>query len=140
MSGRSLRKREVMATEVSLSLPDNVYHQAAHLAQLMNRDVSRILAEAIESALSPLGMSASVLPPVEELSDAEVLEAAELRMDKARGKRLGRLLDRQQAGKLRETERGELASLMQVYHELLVRKAQALREAVRRGLRESLAS
>jgi hypothetical protein len=129
-----------MATEVSLSLPDHVYHQAALLAQLMKRDVSCVLAETIASALSPLGTSALALTPVEELSNAEVLEAAELRMDQALGKRLGRLLDRQQAGKLRETERGEFASLMQVYHELLVRKAQALREAVRRGLREPLAS
>ena len=38
-----------------------------------------------------------------------------------------------------EVERNELAALMQVYHECLVRKAQALREAVRRGLREPLA-
>ena len=129
-----------MATEVRLSLPDHVYHQAALLAQLMHRDVSRVLAETIASALSPLGTSALALTPVEELSNAEVLEAAELRMDSALGKRLGRLLDRQQAGKLRETERGELAALMQVYHQLLVRKAQALREAVRRGLREPLAS
>jgi hypothetical protein len=68
-----------------------------------------------------------------------VLAAVDLRMDEAQGRRLGRLLDRQQAGKLRETERNELAALMQVYHECLVRKAQALGEAVRRGLREPLA-
>src|SRR5713226_9670621 len=63
----------------------------------------------------------------------------DLRMEEAQGRRLGRLLDRQQAGKLREEGRNELAALMQVYHECLVRKAQALSEAVRRGLREPLA-
>ena len=129
-----------MATEIILNLPDEVYNQAARLAQLMNRDVKYVLTETIESALSPLGSSGLVFAPVEQLSDSEVLAAAELEMDEAHGKRLGKLLDRQQAGKLGEAERNELAALMQVYHENLVRKAQALREAVHRGLREPLAS
>jgi hypothetical protein len=47
---------------------------------------------------------------------------------------MGQLLDRQQAGRLSEAARSELAALMQIYHENLVRKAQALSEAVRRGL------
>jgi len=129
-----------MATEVILNLPDDVYHQAARLAQLMNQDVSRLLAETIESALSPLGPSGAALGPVGALSDSELLATAELRMGETHGQRLGKLLDRQQAGGLNEAERGELAALMQVYHENLVRKAQALAEAVRRGLREPLAS
>jgi copper homeostasis protein CutC len=124
--------------DVILHLPDEVYDQAARLAQLMNQDVSRVLTETIESALSPLGASLNDLTPVEKLSDSDLLAAAELRMDTAQGKRLGRLLDRQQAGTLAETERRELAALMQVYHQCLVRKAQALSEAVRRGLRERL--
>jgi hypothetical protein len=128
-----------MSTQVILNLPDKVYDQAARLAELMNQDVPRVLAETIESVLSPLGPSASDLTPVGELSDIEVLAAVDLRMDEAQGRRLGRLLDRQQGGKLREEERNELAALMQVYHECLVRKAQALGEAVRRGLREPLA-
>jgi len=134
----SHHKRGIMATEVTLSLPDTVYNQAARLAQLMNQDVSRVLAETIESALSPLGSPAVGLTPVEELSDSEILAAAHLQMDQVQGKRLGKLLDRQQAGKLTDAERGELAALMQIYHENLVRKAQALREAVRRGLIEPL--
>jgi hypothetical protein len=80
------------------------------------------------------------LKPVEELSDSEVLDVAELRMDEAQGKRLGILLDRQQAGELSEYERSELASLTQVYYESLVRKAQGMAEAVRRGLMEPLRS
>lgn len=128
-----------MSTQVTLNLPDKVYDQAARLAELMNQDVPRVLAETIESVLLPLGASVSDLTPVSELSDADVLAAVDLRMDETRGRRLGRLLDRQQAGKLKELERNELAALMQVYHECLVRKAQALGEAVRRGLREPLA-
>lgn len=121
----------------SLSLPDDVYHQAARIAQVMNQDVSHVLAEAIESMLSPLGSSAVVFAPVGELTDREVLAAAEVRMDEAQGKRLGKLLDRQQAGKLSEAERSELAALMQIYHGNLIQKAQALGEAVRRGLKRA---
>ena len=129
-----------MATEVTLSLPDNVYHQAAHLAQLMNRDVSRVLTDTIETALLPLGGDAISITPVEELPDNQVLAVADLRMNDAQGRRLGALLENQQAGELSGAERSELAALMQVYHEALLRKAQALREAVRRGLREPLKS
>ncbi len=129
-----------MSTRVTLNLPDKVYNQAERLAELMNQDVPRVLAETLESVLSPLGASTGDdLTPFGELSDNEVLAAVDLRMDEAQGRRLGRLLDRQQARKLSEAERNELAALMQVYHECLVRKAQALGEAVRRGLREPLA-
>jgi len=43
--------------------------------------------------------------------------------------------DRQQAETLTGAERPELAGLMEVYQVQLLRKAQALRESVRRGLR-----
>lgn len=86
-----------MSTQVILNLPDKVYDQAARLAELMNQDVPHVLAETIESVLSPLGVSASELPPVGKLSNSEVLAAADLRMDEAQGRRLGRLLDRQQS-------------------------------------------
>lgn len=130
-----------MSTEVTVSLPERVYNQAAWLAQLTCQDVSQVLAEVIESGLSPLGSSLSAtLKPVEELSDNEVLEVAELQMAEAQGERLGKLLDRRQAGELSEYERNELASLMQVYYESLVRKARGMAEAVRRGLMEPLES
>ncbi len=47
-------------------------------------------------------------------------------------------LNKQQAGQLTEDERTELMAPMQVYQQGLLRKAQALSEAVRRGLREPL--
>jgi hypothetical protein len=73
-------KRDSMATEVILRLPDHVYHQAARLAQLMDRNVERVLAETIASALSPLGTCALDLTPVQELSDSDFLAVADLRM------------------------------------------------------------
>src|SRR2546428_5254730 len=128
-----------MSTEVTVSLPERVYNQAAWLAQLTCRDVPEVLAEVIESGLSPLGSSPSAaLKPVKELSDGEVLEVAELQMAESQGELLGKLLERRQAGELSEYEENELSSLMQVYYESLVRKAHGIAEAVRRGLMEPL--
>ncbi len=56
-------------------------------------------------------------------------------MPAAEDERLSDLLDRQQAGSLSVAERSELTALMALYQRLLLRKAQGLREAVRRGLR-----
>ena len=72
------------------------------------------------------------------LPDEEVLALTALQMKPAQDRRLSLLLGRQQAGSLTKVERFELFTLMQVYQEGLLRKAQALREAVRRGLREPL--
>jgi hypothetical protein len=47
---------------------------------------------------------------------------------------------KQREGELNNAERKELLSLMQQYHETWVRQAQALSEAVRRGLRPPLAT
>ena len=129
-----------MSTQITLNLPDTVYHQAARLAQMTDQDVGRVLAETITSSLSPLGADTLAPKPVEELSDREVLAAADAYMSDAQGQRLNALLDQQQSGSLTEPMRSELAALMQVYHEALIHKAFALREAVRRGLRPPLAS
>lgn len=59
-------------------------------------------------------------------------------MDPGQDQRLSDLLDRQKGGELRADERVELIALMQAYQDGLFRKAQALREAVRRGLRAPL--
>jgi pyruvate-formate lyase len=84
-------------------------------------------------------MGTRVTPkPVSELPDEEVLKLTQLEMSPAEDRRLSRLLDRQQAGKLSVKERAELFTLMQIYRTGLLRKAQALAEAVRRGLREPL--
>jgi len=73
-----------------------------------------------------------------ELSDAEVLALTDLQMEADQDQRLNLLLDRQQAGELIDADRAVLVGLMQGYQEGLLRKAQALQEAVRRGLREPL--
>ena len=74
-----------------------------------------------------------------ELSDVEVLTAADAQMAVEPSLRFSELLDQQQAGRLTDMQRSELTALIQVYQDGLLRKAQALHEAVRRGLRLPLA-
>ena len=68
-------------------------------------------------------------------SDEETLANADLQMPAAEDERLSALLAQQQAATQTAAERSELAALMALYQRLLLRKAQGLREAVRRGLR-----
>ena len=127
-----------MATRVVVTLQDDVYRRVERLAQLTNRDVADLLADTITISLAPLDVSSGSIRAVASLTDEEVQELAELQMFPAQDRRLSALLQKQQAQDLSVHERAELFTLMQVYQEGLVRKAQALREAVRRGLRPPL--
>jgi hypothetical protein len=130
-------------TKITLNLPDEVYRRAEHLAQMVNRNVTEVLTEALALYLSPISPQSSdstLIPSVASLSDDEVLALSELQMPPDQDYQLSTLLDRQQAGILSDTERSYLTALMQVYQEKLLLKAQALREAVQRGLRASLES
>jgi predicted DNA-binding protein len=127
-----------MSSQVTLTLPDEVYRRAERLAQLSSREVADVLADTIELSLSPVGLKSEAVEPVSGLSDEEVMALAELQLASDQDQRLSSLLDKQQAGTLIEAERSKLLALMQVYQESLLRKAQALREAVQRGLRKPL--
>jgi hypothetical protein len=80
----------------------------------------------IALSLTSLSAQPASMTAVTELTDDEVLTQAGLQMTPGQ--------DRQ----LSNVERSEMMALMQVYLEALLRKAQALHEAVRRGLREPL--
>ena len=127
-----------MNTQVTVTLPEDVLQRVEWWAQRSGRSVADLLAETIELSLRPLGPP----PPEERLlsawSDEEVLAATEADLPPAANQRLSELLQRQQAGSLPERERAELTGLMSLYQQGLLRKAQALREAVHRGLRETL--
>ena len=128
-----------MSTNVTVTLPDDVYQQVAQLARLANLEVNEVLAEAIELSLLPGTSQRSAAKPVTALSDKEVLKLARLQLSPAENRRFSQLLHRQQSGTLAPEHRTELLSLMNAYGNGLMRKAQALSEAVRRGLRVPLA-
>jgi hypothetical protein len=127
-----------MATRVVVTLQDDVYRRVERLAQLTRRDVADLLADTITLSLPALDASTEPVPAVTALSDEEVLALTARQLPPAQDRRLSTLLQQQQAQKLPAPERAELCALMQLYQEGLLRKAQALREAVRRGLRAPL--
>jgi hypothetical protein len=127
-----------MATRVVVTLQDDVYRRVERLAQLTRRDVADLLADTITLSLPALDVSTEPVPAVTALSDEEVLALTALQLPPAQDRRLSTLLHQQQAQELSAPERAELFALMQLYEEGLLRKAQALREAVRRELRAPL--
>jgi hypothetical protein len=121
-----------MTAQITLNLPDEVYHQAELLAQQRHRTVSEILVETLEIFLLPTAK------PVSALSDSEVITQTQLRLQPLQEQRLSELLDRQQSGTIASVELDELQALIHIYETRLLRQAQALNEAVRRGLLEPL--
>ncbi|MEG3861382.1 hypothetical protein [Microcoleus sp. herbarium12] len=121
-----------MTAQITLNLPDEVYHQAELLAQQRQRSVSEILVETLEIFLLPS------TKPVSALSDSEVIALTQLRLQPFQEQRLNELLDRQQSGTITSVEHEELQALIHIYEARLLRQAQSLNEAVRRGLLEPL--
>ena len=124
-------------------MPDEVYKKAEYFAQLTSRDMADVLTQAIALSLTPINPQSAPTDSrktisVASLSDEEVIALTELQMEPDQDQRLSKLLYDQQAGILTDAEHPQLWALMQVYQEKLLLKAQALREAVKRGLREPL--
>lgn len=127
-----------MSTQVTITLPDEIYQRADLFARLANRDVASVLADTIQLSIPLVRPNILDLEPISDLSDEQGFALTELQMEPDQDARLSELLDRQQAGLLAEEERLGLQALMQIYQEGLLRKATALSEAVKRGLMEPL--
>ena len=118
-----------MSDQITLTLPSRVYKRVEAFARRSGRPMSELLAETIEMTFTSFG----------ERSDEEVMAATEVTMADADGRRLSELLGLQSEGQLTPSDREELTGLMGLYERMLLRKAQALEEAVRRGLRGPVA-
>ena len=129
-----------MTVQVTLTLPEGLVEHAKRFGQATQRDVGEVLADALEMMWASIGAWPELEPPVSSLSDEEVLVVADAKMDEAQNERLSELQKRGKADTLTETERAELLALLHIYQIGQLRKSEALAEAVRRGLREPLAS
>lgn len=127
-----------MSTQITITLPEEIYRRAERFARLANRDIASVLADTIRLSIPPITADVLDLEPISDLSDEQILALTELQMESAQDTRLSELLDHQQSGLLAEDERLELQALMQIYQEGLLRKATALSEAVNRGLMKLL--
>ncbi|MGK7873791.1 MAG: hypothetical protein AB4426_10920 [Xenococcaceae cyanobacterium] len=119
-----------MAEIVTLKLPESLAQQAREIAALTERRLEDLLVEWIDRAITEL--------PVESLPDEQVLALCDLQMETEQQEALSNLLARNREGELNEAEVSQLDAIMQVYRRGLVRKAQALKVAVERGLRSAL--
>ncbi len=121
-----------MQTQVTLQLPDRLYRSATRLAAGVKRPVRTVLTDVLSSALDAWDVKEEAL---ETWSDERVLSQCDAQMSFRQSERLSELLDLQQSGRLTADEKPELWALMRVYELGQLRKAEALAEAVRRGLR-----
>jgi hypothetical protein len=115
-----------MSVVVTLNIPEELAHQAQAVAASTKRPVEDVLTEWLDRAAAEI--------PVEQLPDQEIRTLARLQMSDDQQAELNDLLEGQREAQLSQTEQARLDMLMQIYRRGLVRKAQAVRVAVERGL------
>lgn len=119
-----------MSETVTLELDETLLQSARMLAAKSNRRVEDVLVEWIDRAANEV--------PVELLPDAQILLLCSQDLGSEEQSTLSELLDRQREGILTPADRQALDAVMGAYRRGLVRKAQAMKVAVERGLRPPL--
>jgi hypothetical protein len=115
---------------VTLELPEHIVRNARAVAERMHRRIEDVLVDWIDQAAAEV--------PVDCLSDEEILRLCDMQMADEDQNELSYLLARNREGQLDNTDHARLDALMQTYRKGLVRKAQAWKVAVARGLRTAL--
>jgi len=129
-----------MSAQITLTLPDDLLRRAEILARRVGRPLTEVLTETLDVSLRPLGATGDDSEPITAWTDEAVLALADVNMSPAEDQRLSDLLGRQKNGPMSPAEKAELVTLMNIYQDGLMRKAMAVHEAVRRGLRGPLPS
>ena len=119
-----------MAEKVIVELPEDLAQQVRTVAARTQRSLAEVVLDWIRRAGAD--------PILELLSDEELLAVFDHQPDSASQEELSELLESNQEGSLLTSEKNHLDELMQCYRTGQLRKAQALKEAVRRGLRPRL--
>jgi hypothetical protein len=119
-----------MSEWITIRVSDRVVRSAAHVAAQSQRRIEEVLADWLDRAVTEL--------PVEALPDQEVLALTELQLTPEQQATLSELLVQNREGTLDAEGRRRLDEMMRIYEHGLLRKSQALRVAVQRGLREPL--
>lgn len=115
---------------ITVELSEETARIVRDMAARTGRDPAALLSELIDRSISDL--------PIETLADDQVLALCDLTMNVTEQAELSDLLADQREGKLDQTRRARLDTLMQVYRRGLVRKSEALKVAIQRGLRAPL--
>ena len=128
------------SVEVTLHLPDRVYRQAERWASITNQKLDVALTEALEVALTSVHAEPEAEDAVASLNDADVLALTRLQLPAESGRRLTLLSAAHAEGTLSPDEQQELMALAGLYQRFWLRQAEALAEAVRRGLQPEMHS
>lgn len=115
--------------EITLNLPKELFLDLSKSAKKSKRGFDEFVSERLRKGADN---------PLSESSDEEVLEAANLWMPEKQSEQHSRLLYKNQAGTLTDAEKKELTFFQQIYRIALLRKAQGINEAMRRGLIKSV--
>ena len=121
-----------MNQEVTLQVSDNIWHYAQSVAKKSKRRIEEVLADWLEKGSSEI--------EVEKLSDVEVITLAELKMLVKQQEVLHNLIAKNGEGELTTDEKKQLDEMMEDYEIALLRKSQAMRVAVERGLMKPFSS
>lgn len=119
-----------MSELITLELPEDVAQRARAMAAASHRN--------FEAALTAWITQFVTDPPIESLSDAELLTICNDQLPQQSQMELSGLLDRNRESQLNHSDQIRLDQLLNDYRSGLVRKARAIREAVARGLRPGL--
>jgi hypothetical protein len=119
-----------MSEKVTLELPEELVQRARTAAARARRPLEEVLVEWIDRA--------GAEPAVELLPDDELVALCDLQMETGQQEELSDLLAGSREGQLSSADRHRLDELMHLYRRGLVRKAQAMRAAVARGLKPRL--
>ncbi len=118
---------------LQLTLSDDTFARLQRLAHITGLDMETVL-NAMPLLAAPLLQECDVTSP-SSLSDEALLALADSHMETTLSLRLNELHTQQNAQPLTSAEHEELQILMGVYQAGQLRKAEAMVEAVRRGLR-----
>ena len=115
-----------MSETVILDLPEQVSQSARQVAAYTQRPLEDVLLDwLVQGALNV---------PVELLADGQVLALTKSQLSAGQQLELGALLESNREAHLNAAQQARLEDLMAAYRRGLVRKAQAIKVAVERGL------
>jgi len=117
-----------MQEAITIQVSDRAVRRATQAAAQTQKRIEEILADWLEWVITEM--------PVDSLPDDEVIALTQLQPTPNLETRLSHLLERNRENALDVDGKRELDELMRQYERGLLRKAQALRVAVQRGIRE----
>ncbi|MFM5890096.1 MAG: hypothetical protein ACKPFD_16520 [Dolichospermum sp.] len=129
-----------MTIPITINLPESLAASIQRLGEATAREISDVLLDTLEIVLPTLDnlSEMSINSNIPDISDEEVLELANLKMDVVQNQRLGELQAKGKNTGLTAGERYELLILMSLYQMGQLRKSEGLAEAVKRGIKTLL--